>query len=170
METENTNNPTDTGKNSINQNIITICVVVIALSLFVQTILKLSGIGEPESTSSVSTQTPPQQQVPNIANNTTVQFSDTEFDFGDVKSGEKPKHTFKVTNTGTNPLLITNTTVDNGITVLSWTKESVAPQQAAEIVVELNSDTYDGKPKSIHLNMNTAPAHQHLVIKGKVAK
>jgi Fe-S cluster assembly iron-binding protein IscA len=37
---------------------------------------------------------------------TTVQFAETEFDFGKMKQGDQVEHIFKFTNTGNEPLII----------------------------------------------------------------
>ena len=51
---------------------------------------------------------------------TTVEFEETEFDFGTVMEGEKVTHVYKFKNTGDEPLIISNAKATCGCTVPSW--------------------------------------------------
>jgi hypothetical protein len=53
---------------------------------------------------------------------TTIAFSETDHNFGDIKKGEKVEHVYEVTNTGTNPLIISNVKPGCGCTVPDYTK------------------------------------------------
>lgn len=60
-------------------------------------------------------------------------------DFGDIQQGEIVEHVFKFTNTGTEPLIITNVQASCGCTTPQWTKEPVMPGGKGEIKVGFNS-------------------------------
>src|SRR5690242_20400174 len=68
-----------------------------------------------------------------------VTFEKATHDFGDINQGDKVEQTFKFTNTGTEPLLITNVNVQCGCTTPSWPREPIAPGAKGEIVVVFNS-------------------------------
>jgi hypothetical protein len=70
---------------------------------------------------------------------TTVEFSETEYNFGMINAGTKVKHTFKVKNTGTSPLKLTNVKPTCGCTASDYTKEEIAPGKEGVISVEFNS-------------------------------
>ena len=102
---------------------------------------------------------------------TTLEFAETEFDFGTVDSGEKVNHTYKFTNTGSEPLIISNAKGSCGCTVPSWPKEPIAPGAAGEIQVQFDSKNKSGKQsKRVTITANTDPAQTFLTIKGEVNK
>lgn len=70
---------------------------------------------------------------------TTIEFAAENYDFGQVMQGEKVPHKFKFTNTGAEPLLITNVKPSCGCTASSYSDELVAPGETGYIDVEFNS-------------------------------
>ena len=64
-----------------------------------------------------------------------ISFKENSIDFGDIVQGQKVEHTFVLTNTGKQPLIISNVAATCGCTVPSWPKEPVAPGKSAEIKV-----------------------------------
>lgn len=160
----------------MNDNIKTISMVVIALCLFVQTILELSGGAGNEpaaSTTTAATQTPPPSPNtpdPNLPK-TTIKFDESDFDFGNIKEGEKVSHKFKFTNTGTNPLVIANAFGTCGCTVPSWPKEPIAVGATGEILIEYDSKGKSGiQQKTVTVIGNTEPQQTILNIKSNVEK
>lgn len=72
------------------------------------------------------------------------EFEEAQHDFGDIQQGDVVEHTFKFTNTGEAPLIITDTKVTCGCTTPSFTKEPVAPGEKGEILVKFNSTGKSG--------------------------
>jgi hypothetical protein len=71
-------------------------------------------------------------------------------DFGDVVQGEKVEHTFKFTNTGTEPLVITNVQVTCGCTTpKGWERDPIAPGASSEITLGFNSSGKYGRQKKV---------------------
>lgn len=67
-------------------------------------------------------------------------------DFGDINQGDKVDHTFYFTNTGTEPLLITNVQVSCGCTTpKGWPRDPVPPGGKAELSISFNSTGKMGK-------------------------
>lgn len=60
-------------------------------------------------------------------------------DFGDIYQGDVVEHTFKFTNTGNQPLLITNITTSCGCTVPQWPRDPIMPGGKGELKVGFNS-------------------------------
>lgn len=111
------------------------------------------------------------QQAENNAPATSVSYSEMEKNFGTVSKSEKKKHTFKVTNTGSNPLQYGIVRGDAGANVLSYTQTPIAPGGTGEITVELDPSTLSGETQlNVHVNGNTEPSHQHLVVKVNVTE
>jgi hypothetical protein len=96
-------------------------------------------------------------------------FTETEYDFGNIKEGDVIKHTFKFTNTGKAPLVIENATAPCGCTVPSWPKEPIAPGATGEINVQFNSTGKVGQQnKVVTITANTQPDITTVTIKGNV--
>lgn len=90
---------------------------------------------------------PEHQAEANAMTKTTAEFSEVEYDFGTVKEGTKVKHTYKVKNTGSAPLKITQVKPSCGCTASSWTKEEIAPGATGDIEIELNTAGKNGTIK-----------------------
>jgi hypothetical protein len=100
---------------------------------------------------------------------TTVQFAETEFDFGKMKQGDQVEHVFKFTNTGSEPLIIEDAKGSCGCTVPSYPKEPVAPGAQGEILVKFNSaGKSNNQQKTVTLTANTNPITTVLTIKAFV--
>jgi hypothetical protein len=100
---------------------------------------------------------------------TTIQFAETEFDFGKMKQGDQVEHVFKFTNTGSEPLIIEDAKGSCGCTVPSYPKEPVAPGASGEILVKFNSaGKSNNQQKTVTLTANTNPLQTVLTIKAFV--
>jgi hypothetical protein len=68
------------------------------------------------------------------------------YDFGEVVQGDKVEHTFKFTNTGNEPLIITNVQPTCGCTLpKSWPRDPIMPGGSGELVIAFNSAGKFGK-------------------------
>lgn len=106
---------------------------------------------------------------------TSVKFDETTYDFGAIMDGDKVRHTFKFTNTGNEPLIISNCKGSCGCTVPQCPKDPIAPGADGEITVEYNSRNkskgqVEGKPdqKFVNVVANTEPSSTRLTIKALV--
>lgn len=70
-------------------------------------------------------------------------------DFGDITQSDKVEHTFAFTNTGTEPLIITNIQVTCGCTAPKWSKDPIAPGAKSEITVAFNPAGKMGKQNKV---------------------
>jgi len=101
---------------------------------------------------------------------TKLEFSETEFDFGNITSGESVTHMFKFKNTGKEPLVISNAKGSCGCTVPKWPKEPILPGKSGEIEVKFDSKNKTGKQsKNVTITANTDPANTILKISADVA-
>ncbi|MEM6966686.1 MAG: DUF1573 domain-containing protein [Bacteroidota bacterium] len=102
---------------------------------------------------------------------TTIEFEETEFDFGTIDEGEKVSHLYKFKNTGNEPLIIKDAKGSCGCTVPQWPKEPVPVGGTAEMLVEFNSKGKSGaQNKRVTITANTNPAQTFISIKGQVNK
>ncbi|WP_035561239.1 DUF1573 domain-containing protein [Hymenobacter sp. IS2118] len=98
-----------------------------------------------------------------------MKFTETEFDFGDIKADSKVRHTFTFTNTGKSPLLIQDAVVSCGCTTPSWTKAPVLPGAQGTMEVQFDSRGKQGiVSKQIAVRANTQPNITTILIKGNI--
>lgn len=98
-----------------------------------------------------------------------IVFVETEYDFGTVNEGDKVSHTFKFTNTGTVPLLISDVRSTCGCTVPKWPREAVPPGEQNKISVVFDTAGKKQKQhKPITITANTYPSKTVLSLDGFV--
>lgn len=113
-------------------------------------------------------QAPPQQN----ANATTASYSENSFDFGTVsQSASGLTHTFTVTNAGNKPLTYTKVYGDPGVQVTSYPTQPIPAGGQGKVTVQFDPAQAKGggnQAYNVHLEGNTNPAHQHLVLQATV--
>lgn len=103
------------------------------------------------------------------SSNAVAVYSENEIDLGSVPAGKKVKHTFKLQNTGTDPLVYGDVTADAGLVVVDGPETTIPPGGSGSITVELNTENMSGPVnKIVHVNSNAEPAHFHLEVKANV--
>lgn len=103
---------------------------------------------------------------PNAAD---FKFEREVHDFGNIKEGVQAEYTFKFTNTGKEPLVITNVQASCGCTTPKWTKEPVKPGETGQVTAIYNSKGRPGNfNKAITITSNAKTAQKVLFIKGNV--
>jgi hypothetical protein len=80
-----------------------------------------------------------------MANAPDIQFSETAFDFGEVKSGEKVHHNFKVSNNGKSPLVLRKVKASCGCTASQPDKTTILPGETASIAVSFDTRGRNGR-------------------------
>lgn len=102
---------------------------------------------------------------------TSIDFYEESHNFGEIKEGEKVKHTFRFKNTGSNPLKVENVKASCGCTTPRWTKEEIAAGAEGIIEVEFNSQGRPGVArKTVTVTTNTDPRNKILSFTGEVVK
>jgi hypothetical protein len=104
---------------------------------------------------------------------TSISFENPTYDWGKVNDGDKVTHVFKFTNTGENPLIISDAKGSCGCTVPEWPKEPIAPGKKGEIKVVFDSKgkgSKEGKmdSKKVTITANTDPVNTYLTIQGMI--
>jgi len=97
-------------------------------------------------------------------------FAQNSHDFGNIiQNSTTNQHTFTFTNTGTNPLIISNAKGSCGCTVPKWPKEPIPPGGTGTIEVEYNPGSQKGsQKKTVTVTANTEPADTRLSISAVV--
>ena len=98
-----------------------------------------------------------------------IAFENTELNFGEIRAGEKVKHTFKFKNTGNAPLVIESASPSCGCTVPDYPKTPIQPNTSGEILIEFDSSGKDGKQdKTVTVKSNAETPSIVLNIRGFV--
>jgi len=66
-------------------------------------------------------------------------IKETAFEFGTIPQGKPVYHFFEVTNTGKDPMVISNVQTSCGCTTPEWSKDPIAPGGTAKIRVGYNA-------------------------------
>jgi hypothetical protein len=96
-------------------------------------------------------------------------FEVEEYNFGTIKQGESVTYDFNFTNTGKEPLIITNAQGSCGCTVPIWPKEPVKKGDKVSIKVTFNSTGKIGmQDKTVTIVSNAKSGNKTLHLKGNV--
>jgi hypothetical protein len=100
---------------------------------------------------------------------TTIKYTEEEYKFGKVMEGDVVEHAFEFTNTGKEPLIITDCRASCGCTVPEWPRDPVAPGATSRINAKFNTTGKSGdQTKVITVTANTEPFESHVTISGFV--
>ena len=100
---------------------------------------------------------------------TSIQFGQTEHDFGIINQESENKHIFTFTNTGSEPLIISNAKGSCGCTVPNYPKEPIPPGESGEIEVVYSPGKQKGnQTKTVTVTANTEPVNSMLQIRAMV--
>jgi hypothetical protein len=104
--------------------------------------------------------------------NPNVQFDKETHDYGTIKNGGDGTCEFTFTNTGKEPILITNARGSCGCTVPDWPKEPIAPGKKGTISVKYDTKRAGAINKNVTLTIQNMAkdktATKMLYIKGNV--
>jgi hypothetical protein len=101
--------------------------------------------------------------VNDTANFTTLQWIDsTHQDLGKVQEGQVVEVTWRFKNSGTKPLIITNTSASCGCTVAEKPEEPIAPGGEGIIKAKFDSKSREGtQRKDVYVTANTSSSTNH---------
>jgi hypothetical protein len=100
---------------------------------------------------------------------TSMSFEKLDHDFGTIAQNSSNDYVFTFTNTGKEPLIITNAKGSCGCTVPRWPKEPIAPGATGEIeIIYKPGKQKNQQTKSITVTANTEPEKTVLKIKANV--
>jgi len=124
---------------------------------------------QPANPNAAATPAPPQAAATPTGPTTNMTFAETEFNFGTVLEGEKVSHTYTFTNSGNEPLILSNAQGSCGCTVPKWPREPIAAGESADIIVEFNSKGKRGtRNQKVTITANTNPPQTFIYLKGEV--
>ncbi|MGB0888630.1 MAG: DUF1573 domain-containing protein [Vicingaceae bacterium] len=111
--------------------------------------------------------TPNQVKVEN-PNAAKMTFETEVVDYGTIEQGADGVREFKFTNTGKEPLIISNARGSCGCTVPTWPKNPIKPGESSVIKVKYDTKRLGAINKSVTITSNAATATKVIRIKGKI--
>lgn len=125
----------------------------------------------PNTTTPVNTEAVTTMPAPSLEKRTTIRWNNMVHDFGKVKQNSENKYAFTFTNSGTEPLVITNAVGSCGCTVPDYPKDPIAPGQSASIDVVYKPGVQENQQeKMVTVTANTDPIQTTLKIRAFVEK
>ncbi len=105
----------------------------------------------------------------NLGPTTSIQFAEMEHDFGSIDQDTKNTKIFIFTNTGNEPLIISDAKGSCGCTVPNYPRNPIAPGETGEIeVVYSPGKQVNQQTKTVSITANTEPATTVLRVKANV--
>lgn len=106
----------------------------------------------------------------NNPNAPVFQWAEETHDFGTIPQGKPVTWRFEFSNTGKEPLIISNVQKTCGCTVTDWTKEPIMPGGKGFVSAEYNAAKEGGFTKAITVQSNAKTPNYKLYFKGTVEK
>ncbi len=97
-----------------------------------------------------------------------IEFEKNVHDFGTMKQHGDATTEFKFTNTGSEPLIISNAKGSCGCTVPEWPREPIQPGESSVIRVKYDSKRIGPINKSVTITSNGSEQPKVIRIKGKI--
>ncbi len=98
-----------------------------------------------------------------------LKFEEETFDFGKIKWNVPATHIFKFTNTGSEPLIISNVKAGCGCTTPDWTKQPIPPGKTGFVSARFNAAASGQFSKTVTVTSNATSGNtKMLIIKGTV--
>ncbi len=112
----------------------------------------------------------PATATPVNPNAAVMDFETDIVDYGTIEQGADPYREFKFTNTGKEPLIITNAKGSCGCTIPEWPKEPINPGESSVIKVRYDTKRIGAFTKTVTISSNATTPTKVIKIKGKVEK
>lgn len=99
-----------------------------------------------------------------------ITFENETIDYGNIEQGANGEREFVFTNTGKEPLIISNCKGSCGCTVPVWPKQPIAPGETASIKVKYDTKRIGQFAKTVTVTSNAKTPSKTLRIRGVVKK
>ena len=107
----------------------------------------------------------------NLLSQPQIKFADTKQSFGFVKKGEQVKLLYNFTNTGNQPLIISDVKTECSCTKVNFPKEPIQDGKTGTIEVLFDtSPTYDRQDRIVEILSNDKKSPTKIRFKGVVLK
>lgn len=133
--------------------------IFLAISVILATNLAVSAQEKP------GTENAKPAENPNAAE---ISFEKETHDYGTIEQGANGVYEFKFTNTGKEPLVISNCKGSCGCTVPNWPKEPIKPGATSAIKVSYDTKRIGQFNKTVTISSNAKTSTKTISIKGVV--
>lgn len=99
-----------------------------------------------------------------------MKFKEETHNFGKIAQGKPVTNEFVFTNTGTDPIVITNVSASCGCTTPDYSKAPIAPGKTGKITATFNAQATGPFNKSVTVTSNAESPTITLYLKGEVEK
>jgi len=99
-----------------------------------------------------------------------AKWEKTDFAFGKIVRNKPVTAEFKVKNSGTSPLVITNAKGSCGCTVAEYTQEPIMPGKTGFVKATFNAAALGSFNKTVTITTNTEVGNETLSITGEVVE
>lgn len=122
-----------------------------------------------DNNTSVKTESTESVEATDVTEFAVVEVESDTYDFGVVNEGEKVKHEYVFTNTGSTPLIINSVRASCGCTTPNYPKEPIKPGEQSKIEVVFDTSNQPGmQHKVITMLSNTEESQTIFHLKGQV--
>ncbi len=97
-----------------------------------------------------------------------IEFATATLDYGQISQNSDGNRAFEFTNTGNQPLLLTNVVASCGCTATDWPREPIKPGGKGKITVKYNTAIIGPFRKSIRVFSSASPQALYLTIMGEI--
>jgi len=112
-----------------------------------------------------------QEAAPTAAPGPVMELESDVVDYGTIAKNSEPLRTLKFTNTGDEPLVISNARGSCGCTVPTWPKEPILPGESSVLEIRYATNRIGSFNKKVTLTTNETEKNSHVIaVKGKVLK
>jgi len=98
-----------------------------------------------------------------------IKFAKTTHDYGNIVQGDNTESVFEFTNTGKDPLIITNCQGSCGCTVPQCPKDPILPGKKGKIIVKYDNSRVGPISKTVSVQSNAKSGTQTLTITGNIS-
>ena len=95
-------------------------------------------------------------------------FSEETYDFGKIPKGTPVTHEFAFSNTGKEPIVISNVQASCGCTATNYEKNPIAPGQTTRIVATFNAAVKGAFKKTVTVTTSAEETPRTLIFMGTV--
>lgn len=134
------------------------------LFAFIMVALLASGVVAQQT----AEQNAAEKQETEVVDGPVMNLESMTVDYGEIEQGSDPLRTVAFTNTGNEPLLITNARGSCGCTVPTWPREPIPPGESAEIEIRYDTKRLGAINKTVKLTVNDAQGTYVLRVKGNI--
>ena len=111
---------------------------------------------------------PAEKEATEVVEGPVMTLESMTVDYGTIEQGSDPLRVVGFTNTGTEPLIISNARGSCGCTVPTWPREPIAPGESAEIEIRYDTKRLGGINKTVKLTTNDATGTYVIRVKGNI--